>query len=625
MANDVTLSSAVRSNLLSLQNTADLLARTQERLATGKKVNSALDNPTNFFTASSLSARSGDLSALLDGISNGVQALQAADTGISSITKLVENAQATARQALQTKEGSVAYNLSTLGSVPIAVDDPATVTGIVNLQDPATYTTATATGSTIITDDTIADLYGETLTLTYGTNSFSFTFGEGTGQVDDLAEFNVQLAAAATAVGGGASFAVDGTGNLVLTGDTADVTNSIVLTAPSSNALATLGFSPEDPSSPIVELQADNLLKELGLKNGDSLTFQLGEEGQTQTIIFGTGASQVHDRADLITQLDALSSITASLNGSRVEIAGADADNKLIIGGSAREEVFGASILSEGINGNIPSNTIGQSNADLALLEGQKLMLQLGDGSTHTFTFGTVNGRISSRADLLEQINLMSKDLIASFDAAGRLKLQSTSKYDLKVSGNGASALGLTVQAYSPIASVNSSSDARASLQNDFNYTLSQINTLANDTSYNGINLLDKDNLSIIFNEDGSSQLNIEGVDFSFVGLGLTEADGDDFQKDSVLNSFLDKLGEVLTVLRTQASKFGSNLAIVETRQDFTANLINVLDTGASNLTLADSNEEAANALALQTRQSLSTTALSLSNQADQSILQLFG
>jgi flagellin len=627
MANDVTLSTSVRSNLLSLQNTADLLARTQERLSTGKKVNSALDNPTNFFTASSLSARSGDLNSLLDGISNGIQALDAADQGISSITKLVESAQATARQALQTASGDVAYNTITYGSVAVAADDAATVTGVVNLRDDATdYDTASATGITTITDDTIADLAGETLTLSYGTDSFSFTFGTGSGQVDDLAEFNVQLGAAATAVGGGASFAVTA-GALTLSGDTANVTDSIMLKGTSSNALSTLGFAPEDTSSPIVEIQADNLLKELDLKNGDTLTFQLGEEGATQTVVFGTGAGQVNSRSGLETALQALSSLDAAntiVDGARIKVTAADAENKLIIGGSAREEIFGASVLSEGINGNIPQNTISQTNADLSLLEGQQLSIQLGDGSTTNITLGTTNGRVSSRADLLEKINAISTDLTASFDTVGRLKFQSTSKYDLKISGNGASALGVQQKAYSPTATVNTTSKARESLQADFNYTLSQITTLAQDASYNGVNLLTKDNLSITFNENGSSQLNIQGVDFTMDGLGLTDADGNDFQKDSTINDMLDKLGGALTTLRTQASKFGSNLAIVETRQDFTKNLINVLDTGASNLTLADSTEEAANALALQTRQSLATTSLSLSNQADQSILQLF-
>ena len=97
----IVLSSSVRQNLLSLQSTADLLATTQSRLATGKKVNTALDNPTNFFTASSLDNRASDISNLLDGISNGVQVLQAANTGITSLQKLVDSAKSVANQSNQ--------------------------------------------------------------------------------------------------------------------------------------------------------------------------------------------------------------------------------------------------------------------------------------------------------------------------------------------------------------------------------------------------------------------------------------------------------------------------------------------------------------------------------------------
>ena len=101
----IVLSASVRQNLLSLQSTADLLATTQNRLSTGKKVNTALDNPTNFFTAQSLDARAGDINNLLDGIGNGVQVLQAANTGITSLQKLVDTAKSIANQALQTSVG----------------------------------------------------------------------------------------------------------------------------------------------------------------------------------------------------------------------------------------------------------------------------------------------------------------------------------------------------------------------------------------------------------------------------------------------------------------------------------------------------------------------------------------
>src|SRR5690606_23515955 len=105
------------SNLLSLQNTATMMGKTQERLATGLKVNSAMDNPTNFFTASGLKSRASDLGLLMDSVSNAVQTLAAADKGISAITKLVESAQATARQALQTAATVSQPGAATAGTV----------------------------------------------------------------------------------------------------------------------------------------------------------------------------------------------------------------------------------------------------------------------------------------------------------------------------------------------------------------------------------------------------------------------------------------------------------------------------------------------------------------------------
>src|SRR3974390_3201984 len=114
---NITLSAAVRQNLLSLQDTANLLASTQTRLATGKKVNSALDNPTNFFTAAGLDARASDISNLLDSIGNGVQVLQAANTGITSLSILVDTAKSIANQVLQQPVGySTKANVTFTGS-----------------------------------------------------------------------------------------------------------------------------------------------------------------------------------------------------------------------------------------------------------------------------------------------------------------------------------------------------------------------------------------------------------------------------------------------------------------------------------------------------------------------------
>src|ERR1700738_860355 len=131
----IVLSASVRQNLLSLQSTADLLSTTQNRLATGKKVNTALDNPPNFSPAASLNNRASDISNLLDGIGNGVQVLQQANTGITSLQKLVDTAKSLANQALQTTVGySTKSNVS------------ATVAGATStdLRGTTTYTSASA-------------------------------------------------------------------------------------------------------------------------------------------------------------------------------------------------------------------------------------------------------------------------------------------------------------------------------------------------------------------------------------------------------------------------------------------------------------------------------------------------
>src|SRR5258708_8832290 len=120
----IVLSSSVRQNLLSLQSTADLLSTTQNRLATGNKVNSALDNPTNFFTAQGLDNRASDINNLLDSIGNGVQVLQAANTGLTSLQKLVDTAKSIPNQVLQTTTGYTSQSLTTSTALPPAPTPP---------------------------------------------------------------------------------------------------------------------------------------------------------------------------------------------------------------------------------------------------------------------------------------------------------------------------------------------------------------------------------------------------------------------------------------------------------------------------------------------------------------------
>jgi len=135
---------------------------------------------------------------------------------------------------------------------------------------------------------------------------------------------------------------------------------------------------------------------------------------------------------------------------------------------------------------------------------------------------------------------------------------------------------------------------------------------------------LNGDSLKLVFDETGKSSVTIAGVTFNPAGLGLSSLTaGTDFIDNNTTNNVLTALNNASVTLRAQASAFGANLSIVQIRQDFNKNIINVLQTGSANLTLADSNEEAANSQALSTRQSIATSALALANQSQQNVLQL--
>jgi flagellin-like hook-associated protein FlgL len=383
----VVLSASVRQNLLSLQSTADLLATTQNRLSTGKKVNTALDNPTNYFTAQGLDNRANDISNLLDGIGNGVQVLQAANTGLTSLQKLVDTAKSIASQVLQT----------TVGYTPRST-----------------------------------------------------------------------------------------------------VTSSVALTG-----------------------NATNLVDGTIIKSGDVLTIAATGGGTPTSITFGASESLTQLNAAL-----AANNLTASLDNA----------NKLVIT----------------TTNDAASATIGAVTYPGA--------------GTGTLTFGAVAAPVADPA----------------------------------------------------------SQSIRSSLVAQYNNIITQITTTAQDSSFNGINLLNGDNLKLTFNETGKSTLNITGVTYSATGLGLTTlVSGTDFLDNNSGNATITKLNAASNALRTEASSLGSNLSVVQIRQDFSKNLINVLQTGSSSLTLADTNEEAANSQALSTRQSIAVSALALANQSQASVLQL--
>jgi flagellin len=182
----------------------------------------------------------------------------------------------------------------------------------------------------------------------------------------------------------------------------------------------------------------------------------------------------------------------------------------------------------------------------------------------------------------------------------------------------------LVQQAKSLITAARTAGTTEAgNLVTQYNEIRSQIDNLSTDSGYKGVNLLGGADLTVEFNEDGSSSISVTGFDATVGGdLAITAAT--DFTSSANLDTAVGELDAALNTLRSQSKTLSSNLSIITTRLDFTANMINTLQTGSDNLTLADMNEEGANMLMLQTRQSLGTTSLSLAAQAAQSILRLF-
>jgi flagellin-like hook-associated protein FlgL len=525
----ITLSASVRQNLLSLQSTADLLSTTQNRLATGNKVNSALDNPTNFFTAQGLNNRAGDINNLLDGIGNGVQILQAANTGITSLQKLVDSAKSIANQALQATSG---YSTKSQFSSTIA---GATATNLLGTPD----TEATLTGTAVT-----GLVTGGALNAAAGG---SFVAG-------DTLSVNGKTITFATGAGGGTAASVTdaNTGNVTI-----------------------------------------NLLSGAGAGTATTeATLKAAVEG-----ILGTGSS-------------------FAIASNQVTLTAATGDmSSIVLGGSAVSKL-----------GLTASTTEATST-----MAGQTLTIGAIDGSpAQTISFGKSAGQVNTLDDLNKK--LATSNLQASIDKDGKLTVQTTNdeaSFDLtKGSIFGGTATGAgkllgVLNTSGPVADVNAQ-NTRAGLVAQYNTVIDQIKTTAADASFNGVNLLNGDTLALTFNETGKSKLSITGVTFDPAGLGLASlTKGTDFLDNANTNKLLTKLNNASSTLRSQASAFGSNLSVVQMRQDFSKNLINVLQNGASALTLADTNEEAANSQALSTRQSIAVSALSLANQSQQGVLQL--
>ena len=583
MTNDVVLTAALRSNLLSLQNTQGLIDGAQFRLATGRKVNSALDNPQSFFAAQALNNRASDLTRLLDGIGQSIQVIKAADNGITALTRLVEQADSVAKQARDVlaagqAEAKVTGNrdlrgVNDLTSLPGIGDDPAVTSSLtfsITTED-GTPVNLGAYGGAAATTASINITQNMSITeLTAAINNLHLTddLGQAMGNqafeasLDDKGQLVIKTL-------NGGDFRIN------FIGDNANPETD----AANLSLAADLGFSSvsrlisDGTGNNNVEFTsvADVALVSFPLYNNATGTF--ASASNTFNLIEDASGNALFANIDSLTD-----EFTISINGSTIQaIELFDGTNPLSI----------QSFVDQ-INNNTSLNT--------------KIKAAYNE-ETGELTLDPIDGDVKSI-----EVGVRGDDAVMANLGFGLTNL---------TAGAAGEPIRETIQ-------LAAAAGQLAALENDFNNLREQMTELVSngDTAYRGTNLLMGDNLLTVFNEFRTSSLTTEGVTFTADGLGLTEAN---FSRISSTEEILADVRDALELVRNFGGTLANDLSIIQTREDYTKNLINTLTEGSDKLTVADQNEEGAKLLALQTRQQLGVTSLSLASQSQQSILRLFG
>ena len=570
--NKIALTASMRSNLLSLKNTQKLFDSTQDKLSTGYKVNSAMDNPSSYFTAQSLNARADDLSTLLDSIGQAISTLQTADKGITSLQDFVSQAKSIANSARDTANVS------------------AKVTSTVKF-DKNALKSQKVVGEAVpnaVANDKMVIRYGDSTKLTGTTN---------VKEDSDLAK-----------LGFGDTDNTDA-GSIVVDGKEYKI--NVNATA---NSMETTFTTPG-----IFEVKS-------AVNDGTNTTY---------TLVDADGNQYSYVKAEVSVGIDTK---FAKVENGKITVS---EDGKTTFGGTVEEDDTNATAATakrdvSTINvkkgatmedfSKVVETMIGTKAFDVSIEDSNLVFKTLDTTSVEVKgkladVFGMDDGEEITLAadDTAESLRLKINALegiAAEFDENGKLVVKSAEGDDLVISGALAEKLGIS-------GAVTNGSNERAAYAKQFDSVLKQMDELVQDTSYKGINLLKGDNLTVVFNESRTSTLELKGVTFDSMGLGFTASKNEWISTDDIDES-LDQITKATSMLRAQASEFGQNLSTVQIREDFTENMINNLTTGADKLTLADANEEAANLLALQTRQSLATNSLSLASQSAQSVLKLF-
>ena len=623
----ISLTASMRNNLLSLQNIASRQDIVQNRLATGLKVSSAIDNPSSYYTASSLNNRAADLTALLDAMSQGVQTIKAASETLEAGAELLTQAAAVCTQAAETCAVPAKEWFEKQDNV-IAV--------VTNEEELRAAIASGQTGDIVIYGEIQLSAglrlqdrqnlvgvgyYGNFDNPQHKFSSLSFDFSERAGSSGIIMS--------------GQHLLSDLTVSLK-----ASRSNRVVECSDNDNIIQNIDIRIDSSLTPSYP---DSGYRVYGITSG---RFELKginnicQEGTSQPMASGIDNCRVSLKDQTILNINLTSTVSRGISASTVN-AGGKATVNIISGdrGTESSDLIlndNATLNIQSYNAIVYGNISLNDNAQLNAKASHKVFVASKDsGSSYPLTVNINSAAVLINAAGANLFNPAYSDLL-SLNAAAGSKIhyngsvyQTTADISRIINKNenipdefkniGASSLqNLNLD--------NLKDDmSAAKTENRFSARYSEIlrqyDQLIKDGNYKGVNLLDGQNLNINFNEDRSSKIEIAGSKISTAELGISSSALDNL---SAIEKSIEEIKNATDILRGLASAFGNYYSIVTTRQDFTENLINVLEEGADKLTLADMNQESANMLALQTSQQLAVNSLSLASQAAQAVLKLF-
>ena len=654
----ISLTASMRSNLLSLQNIASQQDIVQNRLATGLKVSSAIDNPSSYYTASSLNNRAADLTALLDAMSQGIQTIKAASEAIDAGTKFLEQAKAVANQALETAQpviARVSNEAELLAAVETGQRGLIVIEGNITLAENQTLNLKE--GQSLVGGDYIGGSKGTlNFHLSDSEAGYAVTLADNSSisrlTINFVAEqrqslfsainltnvkfSDLNIDASIPVVSGvskaGSLFAIENT-SAEMNGDINFVAkgHNIKFTTLKDNATMTIGAD----SNINIEIDGEGngstqrvaeVLSgcELNILSGAEINAKIRNSAEVKSLYANGGNINIQDaKINIYNENDGNASVgygnyaLSANNGGHINISGKSVVNLKGSGNNfaaleteasktgSQIRVGSGSAVHVGLSGSNATavkmlKPAGESQVIFSA--GSSFSLQDDNTPANNGYWNIVKEWKQAVTSADTSIYLNSFDSFAEFQNRGE-------NYDL----------------FDDLGAVDFN---KISWKNEpeenitqFRQIVEQYDDLISDASYKGINLLNSQRLKINFNEDRSSGIEILGVSALSADLGIVATE---WQSKADIEKSVSELEEAINTLRGYASQYGNYYSIVTTRQDFTENLINVLEEGADKLTLADMNQESANMLALQTSQQLAVNSLSLASQASQAVLRLF-